>query len=260
MDNLIEYIKKYWLKWESLPFVFLFIVVPYFGIASEANGWFNIVMTGTQYLLLAIPFAVLFIVYAVSCGVHGHNEKKRAAQSAVGAPQGEKSESKTIWTVSAICAVVLVGVLVVLLLIANNGHQDGRYVLWADEYHVALTPTVVNEHYLKGEVVGVRGDQLTDYASHCVVELDFGDDETFTITYNGKLLGLTPGYNGVGYAESCTSTLWQLEEVEDGVYYVRNVKEDAYLKWYDDKNNWTSYGDILDKYEDEYRIRLEMVK
>lgn len=261
MDHLIENIKKNWLKWESVPFVFAIITMFYVGIASEANDWTGIDFDGRKYLLLALPFLALFFVYIVCCFVHMRREKTRSvAETAEPEPEKTKSKKKTIWLVSGICAAVLAVTVLIVLLISNSMNRDGKYVIWADEYHIALSPEIHNSYYLEGKAVSVRGDELSDYPKECVLELDFGDDDTFTISIGGKLLGVTPGKNGVGYSEACTSVLWQLEEQEEGVYYIRNVDENTYLKWYEYMENWTSHPNIVEENKLQYRMCLEKVK
>ncbi|MBQ7969272.1 MAG: hypothetical protein IJ292_05565 [Clostridia bacterium] len=262
MDNLIENIKKNWLKWESLPFVFAIILMFYIGIASEVNDWTGINMGGKEYFLLSIPFLVLFLLYVVWCVIHITKEKKNATAVECTEEQAKsKKTKKTIWLVSGVCAAVLAIALLILFLISgNNGaDRDGKYVIWADEYHIALTPEVHKSYYLSGCAVGVKGGKLTDYPKQCVFELDFKDDDTFTITCNGKFLGVTPDKNGVGYSASCTSITWELEEVEEGLYYIRNVDENTYLKWYDPMQNWTTHHEISDEYQSQYLLRLEKV-
>lgn len=260
MDSLIESIKKNWLKWESTPFVFAIIAMFYVTLASEINDWTGIDIGGMEYLLLSLPFIALFLVYLVCCFVHVKKEKAKALVEA-GNEQLDKKQSvkKTIWLITGICAAVLAIFALILVLISNSGHRDGKYIIWSNEYHVALSPKVHNSYYLEGKNVNVRGDKLADYPNECVVELDFMDDEKFTISYKNKKLGVTPGKNGVGYASQNTSVLWQLEEQEDGVYYIRNVDENTYLKWYEYMQNWTSHPNIVDKNEDQYLLCLERV-
>ncbi|MBR5314604.1 MAG: hypothetical protein IKU45_04220, partial [Clostridia bacterium] len=210
MDNLIDNIKKNWLKWESLPFVFAIVLMFYIGIASEVNDWTGIVMGAKEYLLLGIPFLVLFLVYFVCCIVHMAKEKKKAVVECTEAEMKKHKTGKTILLVTGVCLAALAVALLILVLISgtSSDKRDGKYVIWADEYHIALTPEVYKNYYLSGMAVGVKGDKLSDYSKQCVFEIDFKDDDTFTITYNDKFLGVTPGKNGVGYSSTCTAINW----------------------------------------------------
>lgn len=261
MDSLIAGIKNNWLKWESAPFVFAIITMFYVGIASEVNDWTGIDIGGKEYLLLSLPFVLLFLVYLVCCGVHTSRAKKAVAEGEGEGlqPSKKNNHKKTIWLITGICLAVLAVFVLILLLISGSGHRDGKYVIWADEYHVALSPEVHNSYYLEGKEVNIRGDKLADYPKETVFELDFKDDETFTISANGKLLGVTPGKNGVGYSKESTCVLWKLEEQDDGVYYVLNVDDNTYLKWYEHLQNWTTHPNIVDKNEDQYLMRLERI-
>jgi hypothetical protein len=110
--------------------------------------------------------------------------------------------------------------------------------------------------YLAGDKVQAKGSELTDYTGHSVVELDFNRDGTFYILIEGKKLGCVPGKNGVGYRDDCTCTEWKLEEVEEGVYYIKNTANNTYLKWFDMQENWTTHPNIVDDNRSQYLLRL----
>ena len=137
--------------------------------------------------------------------------------------------------------------------------KDGRYVIWAYEYRMALTPKVHNSYYLEGEEIRVVKNKLTDYTKHCVFELDFNSDDTFTIRNHDNFLGVTPGQNGVGYSDACTSILWKLKEADDDLHYIINADENVYLKWYPEQNNWTTHQSIINDYLDQYLLCVEKV-
>lgn len=111
-----------------------------------------------------------------------------------------------------------------------------------------------------GDKVQAKGTQLTDYTSRCVVELDFEKDGTFAILIDGKKLGAEPGQNGVGYREQCTSDTWMLEEVSEGVYYIKNIGNGTYLKWFEAKDNWTTHPNIVDDNREQYLMCLTLTE
>jgi len=272
MDEVIlGKIEEHWLEWVSLPFAFLISVLAYLGVFFNVDDWTNRVWSTGEYVLLAVPFALLFLGYLAWCIIHQYNEKKKAAaqqeeelSDEEKATLQKKNKGRTIWIVSVAC-LVTVGMVICLVfaLAADRTMKDGKYVVWSEKYHVSLSPEVTHSYYLVGDPVQAKGEELTDYTGRSVLELDFEKDGTFTVSYNGKLLGAVEGENGVGYHEPGTEkikTLWELEEVEPGVYFIRNVQENTYLKWFEAKNNWTTHPNIVEENRGQYLIRLEPVK
>ncbi len=261
--DFLDKISANWLKWTSLPFAFALGISFYVFTASELNDLPNVEMGGREYLLLAIPFLLLLAGYLVGCCIHNTRIKKEKPQQEA-APEGKTKSArskKIVWLVFSGCCLAVAILTIVLMFAPKSGaFRDGNYVIWADEYSIALSPEVHKSYYLEGDPVAAEDGQLTDYPKRCIVELDFGEDGTFTIAHNGKLLGVTPGKNGVGYSEQNSSILWELEELDDGVYYIHNVDEDTYLKWYEAQENWTSHPNIVDDNKQQYRLRLVRVK
>ncbi len=167
--------------------------------------------------------------------------------------------SKRTWAVVGGIAVALIAALVTLLLMLGGDEADGKYVIWNPQDSVALSNKTVKEHYLAGVAVSVDGDAVAGYNSTCVWELDFVDDNTFTISYNGKLLGMQAGYNGIGFGGDYTETRWVLVDAGDGLYYVRNVQTQYYLEWFSAKGNWATHPELTTANVELFRLRLDKV-
>ena len=254
MDNLIERIKDNWLEWKSLPYAFVTLVMAFLAFANLPN----LLSDTIGYLYLGLIFVGIFIIYVVFCAMHvSHMEKAGDAASNKAFEMGHKNKLSAWMAVIVGC--VVLAIVIFLLLFATNNKRDGKYVIWSDEYRIALTPEVHNSYYLEGEKISLTKGKLNEYSKHCVFELDFDKDDTFTIKYRDNYLGMTPEQNGIGYSDSCTSIRWKLEEADEGVYYIINADEDAYLKWYHDKDNWTTNEKLIDKYREEYLICIEKV-
>jgi len=73
------------------------------------------------------------------------------------------------------------------------------------------------------------------------------------------MYGVTPGHNGIGCSDACTGKLWKLEQADNDVYYIVNVDEGTYLKWYDALNNWTTHPNITENNKDQYLLCIEKV-
>lgn len=173
-----------------------------------------------------------------------------------------KQKKKPLWPWLAAGAAVLVAAVVALvLLLGGKGVTDGRYVIWAPAHNMALSSeSAKNEFYRAGERITQKNGKPTDYSPSCVWQVTFLDERTFTISYNGQPLGTTPDENGIAFGGDNTQIRWELIDLGDGTYHVRNVDSHLYLEWYDDKGNWCTHHDINDKNRDLFVIDFFPVK
>lgn len=167
---------------------------------------------------------------------------------------GSKKKSRLPLILGGAAAVIVVIVAVVLLL--GGGLRDGEYVIWNPACGVALSGDPINTYYHAGEPVGSRGDTLTEYGPKCVWELDF-EGESFTISRDGKTLGVEPGKRGIGLGGDFTADRWELVEADDGLYYIRNAESGFYLEWYEDKNNWATHDDVNENNRELFLVRID---
>ncbi len=253
--NIFDKINDNWREWKSIPYVFLTLTGLYIWIAFKLD----IMQRPARLLFLSLIFLGIFLAYTFVCAIHVNHETPKEEGESEEANNGSENISKIRLFIAGICISVIIVVISSYLLILGIADKDGKYVIWADEYNIALTHNVHKSYYLSGDTVLVRSKKLEDYSRNSVFELDFKGNNTFTIAYGDKLLGVTPGKNGVGYSEACTSTLWKLEKAEEGVYYILNVDENTYLKWYDHLQNWTTHPSITENNRNQYLLCIEKV-
>lgn len=154
---------------------------------------------------------------------------------------------------------VVVAAVIAAVLLLGGGLRDGSYVLWNPANATALSGDPINAHYHAGETVLGHGDTLSSYTAKCVWELDF-DGDTFTMSRDGELLGVQPGYNGIGLGGDYTANRWELVDAGDGLYYIRNTETGYYLEWYKAKENWSTYDKITPENQDQFLIRIDPAK
>ena len=185
----------------------------------------------------------------------------REATPSVAMPSTQSSKKPAKGKLLAVVAAlaVIAGVATAVLLL-TGGHKDGKYVVWNPAYSMALADEEVHGYYLAGEEVQSKGDELTGYTRKCVWTLDFNRDNTFTMGRDGVLLGVKPGYNGIGLGGDYTATVWELSEADDGLYHICNVETGYYLEWYAAKNNWNIHNDITETNREQFLLRLEAAK
>ena len=247
--NIFEKIKDNWREWKSVPYAFLSLAAIYIWIALRADKIQNF----EDLLLMALIFVGILLIYVFICAIHISCEKAKETT------ENMKKPKSILFFVAGICLSVILVIVSSYILITDIINKDGKYVIWADEYHIAMTNNVHNSYYLTGETVTIRGEKLQDYSRDCVFELDFNKDGTFTIAHGNKMYGVTPGHNGIGCSDACTGKLWKLEQADNDVYYIVNVDEGTYLKWYDALNNWTTHPNITENNKDQYLLCIEKV-
>lgn len=170
------------------------------------------------------------------------------------------NSSKSKKKIFGIVGGVLLAVILAVTLFFVFSGKDGDYVIYAPEFNIALSGDVAkNNHYHKGEEISVKNGKVTDYSKKCVWELDFDKDGTFTISRNGKMLGIEPGYNGIGLGDEYSAKRWELVETKDGIR-IRNTETKYWLEWYPEKDNWTTHYEIIEGKDDQFLIELYKVK
>ena len=254
-NAIVEFVVKFWLQWISVFFVALGL----FGLYLVVGGAEALSLDFSGRICLALILTGVMILYLIFCALHEKFEKDMKSKGLDRKTEQDHKKKLSVRLLVSVSIYIAVSLAVFFVMPFITGGKDGEYVIWADEYSIALTSEVHNSYYLSGEEIGVRGDELYDYPSKCVVNLDFMDDGTFTITCDGKTLGMAPGHNGIGYSETNTGTLWKAIDLGDGTCRIVNVNEGAYLKWYAAENNWTTHEKIIEKYADQYVLCMQKV-
>ena len=195
-----------------------------------------------------------FIDPSASNVVSVQRETLKKATEAPRKPSGKKA---WIGIAAAAAILAIAGILAMLLLGGNQKNlKSGKYIIWNPAYDIALSGQTVNKHYLAGVHVNTQKGEVKDASADCIWQIEFFEDETFTISRAGENLGIQPGYNGIGLGGSYSADRWILEPMGDGLYYIRNVDLSSYLEWYEDKDNWGSYERITEGNSDMFLLGL----
>ena len=252
MNDTVDFFEKlsdHWLEYKSIPFASMFMIL----LGGALVSFFE---TKEAKLYIVCLLICLLAIYSLFCVLSDIKEKRKAsAESGVAAGHGKKRAA----IIACIALVFLIMVSGTVMFASGLVSKDGNYVIWVDEYQIAVSPGIHKNFYLSGLPVEVHGGKLDEYPRQCVFELDFKSDDTFTISYGGKLIGVVPGKNGVGFSDSNTAVLWKLEEAGNGVYYILNVDGNTYLQWLDSMNNWTTHGGIIEEYRSQFMHCLERI-
>ena len=130
---------------------------------------------------------------------------------------------------------------------------DGEeVVIYNPAYGKALSATYTG-HYNNGTDVTVGSDgTLSGYSATDVWTVTDNGDGTWSFSYDGQKISMGDEFTSMPLDEK--NDKWELVEAEDGLWYVRNTVRDAYMEWYDSKDNWSAYYNISTGSEDMFAL------
>lgn len=143
---------------------------------------------------------------------------------------------------------------------ANPTIADGEYVIIAPAYNKALSSEkALNKDgsvgfYNAGVDVTVSGDTVTGYGETEKWIVKNNADGTITISQNNQNLALADKFSSMDLGE--INDKWVLEDAGNGLFYVKNDARGNYIEWYNDMNNWSTYGKINDGSEDLFALQF----
>ncbi len=134
-----------------------------------------------------------------------------------------------------------------------TGVADGKYVIWAPAYNMALS-TVYNGFYNTGVAVTEEGGKLSGYTNAEIWTVTNNDDGTITISCEAGSLAMGASFSSMPLNE--VNSTWTLEPAADGLWYVKNVGRECYIEWYADKSNWSGYKSIKEGSEGMFALKF----
>lgn len=142
----------------------------------------------------------------------------------------------------------------------NATIANGEYVIIAPAYNKALSSEkALNQDgsvgfYNAGVDVTVDNGTVSGYGDAEKWIITNNADGSITISQNGKNLALADKYSSMNLGE--VNDKWVLEDAGNGLYYVKNVARGNYIEWYDEMNNWSTYGKIGEGKEDLFALQF----
>ena len=137
---------------------------------------------------------------------------------------------------------------------------NGEYVIVAPAYGKALSSEkALNQdgtpgYYNAGVDVTVSGSTVSGCGDTEKWIITNNEDGTITISQNGQNLALAASFSSMNLGE--VNDKWVLEDAGNGLYYIKNDARGNYIEWYNDMNNWSSYGTIGEGKEDLFALQL----
>ena len=119
-------------------------------------------------------------------------------------------------------------------------HGD-QVVIYNPQYGKALSGTYTG-YYNNGTTVTMENGTLSGFTSSDVWTVIDNGDGTWSFSYDGQNIGMGDSFSSMPLGEK--NDKWVLEDAGNGFYYIKNTVRGAYMEWYAEKNNWSSYGKI----------------
>ena len=119
---------------------------------------------------------------------------------------------------------------------------DGeQVVIYNPAYDKALSGTYTG-YYNNGTTVTMENGTLSGFTTADVWTVADNGDGTWSFSYDGQNIGMGDSFSSMPLGEK--NDKWVLEDAGNGLYYIKNTVRGAYMEWYAEKNNWSSYGKI----------------
>lgn len=117
---------------------------------------------------------------------------------------------------------------------------DGKQVVIYNPAHNKALSSTYNGFYNNGVDVTVTGDQVSGFTKAEVWTVIDNGDGTWSFSYDGQKLGM--GDDFASMSLGAKNDKWEVIQLEDGTYNIKNTVRGNYMEWYAEKNNWSTYS------------------
>lgn len=131
-----------------------------------------------------------------------------------------------------------------------------KVVIYAPAYNMALS-TEKTGYYNVGVEVSISGGTVSGYGTTEVFTVIDNGDGTWSFSYDGQNLGLAEEFTSMNLGT--VNDKWELTDLGNGLYNVRNTGRDKYLEWYDYYSNWSTYSPSDPASDDQFQIAFAVV-
>ena len=118
---------------------------------------------------------------------------------------------------------------------------DGdQVVIYAPTYNKALSSKKTG-YYNVGTDITVKADgTVTGYGASDIWTVVANDDGTYSFQQNGENIGLADSHASMDLG--AVHDDWELIDLGDGLYNVKNTGRGNYMEWYAQYSNWSTYN------------------
>ena len=135
---------------------------------------------------------------------------------------------------------------------------DGdQVVIYAPAYNKALSSTKTG-FYNVGTDIQITDGVMTGYTAADVWTVVGNDDGTFSFQQNGQNIGLADEYASMDLGAEHDK--WELIDLGNGLYNVKNTGRGNYMEWYDQYSNWSTYNSSSAATDGQFKLAFYKVE
>ena len=130
-------------------------------------------------------------------------------------------------------------------------------VIYAPAYNKALSSEKTG-FYNAGTDITVGSDgMVTGYTDADIWTVTVNDDGTYSFGQDGQNIGLGDSYTSMDLGE--THDDWEVIDLGDGLYNVKNTGRGNYMEWYAQYTNWSTYNSNSAATDDQFQLSFYKV-
>ena len=135
-----------------------------------------------------------------------------------------------------------------------NGDQ---VVIYAPAYNKALSSEKTG-HYNVGTDITVEADgTVTGYVASDIWTVVANEDGTYSFQQGDQNIGLGDSYASMDLGAAHDD--WELIDLGNGLYNIKNTKRDNYMEWYAQYSNWSTYNSSSAATDDRFQLSFYKV-
>ena len=137
--------------------------------------------------------------------------------------------------------------------------QDGdKVVIYNPEYKKALSSEKTGNYNVGTDIEITADGTVTGYTESNIWTVVENGDGTYSFAQGDQNIGINDGYASMGMG--VTDDDWEIIELGDGLYNIRNTSRRNYMEWYAQYNNWSTYNSSSAATDDQFRLSFYIVE
>ena len=136
---------------------------------------------------------------------------------------------------------------------------DGdQVVIYAPEYNKALSSEKTGFYNVGTDITVGSDGAVTGYTAANIWTVVANDDGTYSFQQDGKNIGLGDSYASMDLG--AVHDDWEVIDLEDGTYNIKNIKRGNYMEWYAEFSNWSTYNSSSAATDGQFKLKFYKVE
>ena len=137
--------------------------------------------------------------------------------------------------------------------------EDGdQVVIYAPEYNKALSSEKTGFYNVGTDITIGSDGAVTGYTAANIWTVVANDDGTYSFQQGGKNIGLGDSYASMDLG--AVHDDWEVIDLEDGTYNIKNTGRGNYMEWYAQFSNWSTYNSSSAATDGQFKLKFYKVE